>query len=130
MTARAAVVPHTLRVLRRIARCWSLFTLLLGIYLTVYPSYYDMQPVPFLDACEPVLFWVAILGLFLAWHWELAGALISLSGLLGMAMTFWFFHGFWNVHFLPLLVFGLPALIFFGCRMIEHKQNIKEVSVG
>jgi hypothetical protein len=75
--------------IRRIARIWSAPIILLA--LLMFAGYvwnlvtigvadpYAVEDVPFLEALPPILMFVSILGLAIAWRWEGVGGAIALG---------------------------------------------------
>jgi hypothetical protein len=60
-------------------------------------------------------------GLLVAWKWEIWGGLISLIGFAGVG---WVNPDIWKMPAMYIL-FGLPALLFIGCGLVQ-KYYLKE----
>ena len=102
------------KTLRWVARVWSVFALLLALGMLV-TSGLEARNEPL-----PLLFWIlltlwcaAVLGLLVAWRWELVGGMIALAAMVVRELVYFSHSGqafvnFWMV-WLPIL---MPAMLF------------------
>lgn len=108
-------------ILRWTARVWSLLLLLAAVLEIILPDPYAVSPVPLMDWIALGFWGLSILGLLLAWRWEALGGLIAIAGLLGHYVIFRISRGVWFPNAtLPILIFGLPGLIFLVCRGLSR----------
>ena len=79
--------PDTIKVVRRTARILSLFLILIVVYFFMAEEVFIDHPrtTPLLIG-PLVLGALLLVGLGLAWKWELLGALISLFGFIGVSI--------------------------------------------
>jgi len=74
------------RILRRIARIWSMVIIALVIVILVgeilEAGSTDPQPYPWFENLIPLTVLTAVLGLALAWRWEGVGAVITIVSVL------------------------------------------------
>ncbi len=127
MKNKISLESKTTRVLRRIARISSLILILLTLSFAIA---YIFSPEQNNSNAEPepnqialiVLGGLIVVGLGLAWKWELIGALISLVGFIGVgilnpdAMTKPMFY-----------LFPLTAILFLICWRLSKLHRRKEV---
>jgi len=114
----------TVRVVRWIARIWSSLMAVAGLLMAVVPDPYVVHPIPRSDWLELGFYWLALVGLLLAWRWELLGAAVCLLGLVGHTVAFRVASGTWHVQTLPIIVLGAPAVVFLVCWAVARRQGI------
>lgn len=110
------VNPRIIRILRWTARIWSGLLAVLVVMISVTPDPNAVKPIPLGEMVELGFYGLALLGLILAWRWEILGGVIVLIGVLGNNIAFGFFRGYWfHGLSIPSLLFGLPAILFLLC---------------
>ncbi len=113
---------RSIALLRWIARFWAVLDLLLAI--AIY-GYFYRAPLASLPAAElflGALYWVSLLGLALAWAYELPGALVAIAGLVIHVIAYRAIRGAWTLQ-LPIAVALLaPALLFLFCWAWSRSQ--------
>jgi len=112
------------RVVRWIARIWSGLMAIAALLMAVVPDPYTIRPIPTSDWIELGFYWLAIVGVLVAWRWELLGGIACLAGLIGHTVAFRIASGSWHVQVLPIIVFGVPALVFLACWALSCRQQV------
>ena len=130
MKNKTFLESKTTRVIRRIARISGLILILLTLTFAVVYIFFPEQDNPNAEP-EPnqialiVLGVLMVVGLGLAWKWELIGALTSLVGFIGV--------GILNPDAMtkPMLyLFPLTAILFLICWWLSKSHRIKEENIG
>lgn len=107
-------VSRYIKVMRWIARLWSLLALAVALLVIFMPDPYATgEPVPLRDWFLLSLWGVAILGLLLAWRWERAGSLITITALITRELTWIILKGAWHVNFLLVWAFLVPPAVLY-----------------
>ena len=114
--------------IRRIARIWSapiiIYSLMMFAgyawnWLTIGKADpYAVEGYPFVEALPPILMFLAVLGLAIAWRWERLGGAINLVFLLGVILVLLitkpitddFFRS--AVPYLMSIVIAIPGILF------------------
>lgn len=113
-------LPRTIALLRWFARFWAVLDLLLAIAIYGYFYRAPLTSLPFTELLLGGLYWVAVLGLVLAWGWELPGALAAIAGLALHVIAYRAIRGAWSLE-MPIAVAILgPAFLFLFCRAWER----------
>jgi hypothetical protein len=112
MSAGAAI-PRSVKITRWIARIWSILVFSFALMVIFVPDPYATEPVPFADWFLLSLWGVAILGLLLAWRWELAGGIITIATMFFRELAWVILKGPWLVNFLIVWVLVVPPAILF-----------------
>ncbi|MBN2550311.1 MAG: hypothetical protein JXB15_14195 [Anaerolineales bacterium] len=116
------VVPRSAKILRWIARIWSLPVFALALLQISAPDPNITQPVPAEDMILLSLWGVAILGLLVAWRWELVGGLITIATMFMRELVWVMLKGGWLVNFLiAWLLIVPPAVLFLIAWRLERK---------
>ena len=121
--ARRSTQNLVFQIARWAARIWSAMMAIVAILMAVAPDPYLVRPVPMSDWIELGFYWLAILGLLVAWRWELAGAGIALAGIVGHTLAFRVANGTWFVQTLPIIALGAPAVVLLACWAISHRHR-------
>jgi hypothetical protein len=112
MSAGAAI-PRSVKITRWIARIWSILVFAFALMVIFVPDPYATEPVPFTDWFLLSLWGVAILGLLLAWRWELAGGIITIATMFFRELAWVILKGPWLVNFLIVWALVVPPAILF-----------------
>jgi hypothetical protein len=81
-------------------------------------------PVPAADWFLLSLWGVAILGLLVAWRWELAGGIITIATMFIRELAWVILKGLWMVNFLIVWSFLVPpAILFLVAWGLERKAK-------
>ena len=106
-------IPRFIKSTRWIARIWSLLVTA-GILLIFFsPDSVDAGPIAPVDIFLLSLTGVALLGLFIAWRWELLGGIFTIAVLFFREVAWIVLKGNWEMGFLILWVLILPPAILF-----------------
>lgn len=116
------------RILRWIARIWSLVVLVVALLIVILPDRYAVYPVPLTDWVLLSFYWIAILGLLIAWRWEALGGALVIAAVLGRAVAVYIIRGAWPFDFSSLsilaVVFVLPGILYLVCwGMSRHHKS-------
>lgn len=114
--------PLSIKILRWVARIWSLLALANILLLTYGP-----------DATQTIKDWplfalwgVAVFGLLVAWKWELTGAIIALSCIALHDLVYLLVKGTWLPGFMILWAFIIPpAFLFMTAWLLVKKKRLK-----
>ena len=106
-------LPRAVAVIRWIARIWSLLIAVGALVIAVTPDPYATEPISVRDAFLLSLWGVAILGLLIAWRWELVGALVAIATMLIRELAWVVLYGHWLVNFLIVWLLVVPPAVLF-----------------
>jgi Na+/proline symporter len=115
-------IPASSKILRWIARIWSLLLAGFALVLAFTPDPTITGPVPFEDWFLLAFWGVAIMGLLIAWWWENVGATISIGTMLLRELAWVILKGDWVENF--LIVWALivpPAILFLAANRLQAK---------
>jgi hypothetical protein len=101
------------RIIRWIARIWSLLLFAFALFAFFSPDPYATQPVPAADWFLMAFWAVAILALLLAWKWELLGAVVAIATMLLRELAWVLLKGPWLPAFLLIWLVVLPPAILY-----------------
>jgi hypothetical protein len=120
----ANVVPRSVKITRWIARIWSLLVFAVALLIIFSPDPYATEPVPAADWFLLSLWGVAILGLLVAWRWELVGGMITIATLFIRELAWVMLKGDWMIDFLiAWLLIAPPAVLFMVAGGLERKAS-------
>ncbi len=120
----ASVVPRSAKTVRWIARIWGLIVFAFAVIRVVTPDPYATEPVSATDGFLLSLWGVAILGLLVAWKWELAGGIITIATMFFRELAWVILKGGWLVNFLIIwAVLVPPAILFLVAWRLETKAK-------
>jgi hypothetical protein len=120
----ANVVPRSVKITRWIARIWSLLVFAVALLIIFTPDPYATEPVPVADWFLLSLWGLAILGLLVAWWWELAGGILTVATLFIRELAWVMLKGDWMIDFLIAWLFIVPpAILFLVAGGLERKTN-------
>jgi len=115
-------VSRSLKNIRRLARIWSILIFVFALIRILTPDPYATEPVLVADWFLLGLWGVAILGLALAWRWELIGAVITITTMFFRELIWVLLKGDWMVEFLIFWLFVVPpAILFLVAWSLERK---------
>jgi hypothetical protein len=120
----ANIAPRSVRTVRWIARIWSALIFLFTMLRIFTPDPYATEPVPAADWFLLSLWGLAILGLLVAWRWELVGGIFSIAMMFFRELVWVILKGSWLVNF--LIVWALvvpPAILFLFAWGLERKSQ-------
>jgi len=114
---------RTLRILRWVARVWTIAVLIFTIALLVSTAMESgSDPLPLIYWLLLGLWCLSALGLATAWRWELIGAIIAVTALISREMVYLYLSGQVLVDFgmvwLPIL---FPAALFILAWVMERR---------
>jgi hypothetical protein len=131
MSGRADAIHSRVRILRWVARVWSLLVVGFALLRVVTPDPYVTEPVPAEDWFLLSLWGVAILGLLFALRWELAGASITIGTMLVRELAWVVLKGSWFPAFLLVwLMVVPPAALCLVASGSERKARKTSTSAG
>ena len=113
---------RTTTILRWIARIWSLPAIIFMAAEILFPHSGD-EAVPFLELLSVGLLILAVLGLALAWRWEILGATVTLLTLVSMFALSLFLREV-ILQQIGLIILGFivaPAALFLFCGIRARK---------
>jgi hypothetical protein len=121
--------PRGVRILRWIARIWSLAVLVAALLIVILPDRYAVYPVPLTDWVLLSFYWIAILGLLIAWRWEALGGTLAIAAVFGRAVAVYVIRKVWpfDLSSLSILaVFILPGILYLVCWGLSrhHKSEV------
>jgi hypothetical protein len=117
-------VPQAAKILRWIARIWSILVTAFLLLIFFEPDSGGPGPIATVDVFLLSLTGLALLGLFVAWRWELVGGIFTLAMLLIRELTWVILKGNWLVGFLILwLLIAPPAILFLVAWRLEKKAK-------
>jgi len=120
----ANAVPRSVKIIRWIARIWSILVFVVALLEIFTPDPYATEPVPVADWFLLSLWGVAILGLLVAWRWELVGGIITIATMFIRELAWVILKGHWLVNFLIIWLFVVPpAILFLVARGLERKAK-------
>jgi len=111
------------KILRWVARIWSLFALTIGLMVALTPDPYQVRPITPMEIFMLSFWGVAILGLVLAWRWERFGALLTIFMMFFREIVYFLLHREWTINF--LIVWALvipPAVMYLLAWHLDRKQ--------
>ncbi len=115
-------VSRSLKNIRWLARIWSILIFVFALIRILTPDPYATEPVPATDWFLLGLWGVAILGLALAWRWELIGAVFTITTMILREILWVILKGDWMVEFLIFWLFVVPpAILFLVAWGLERK---------
>ena len=101
------------RAIRWIARGWSLLVAGFVVFMILSTDPYATEPVPAEDWLLLGFWGVAVLGLLIAWRWELQGAVITLASIFLRELAWVLIKGGWMVEFLIAWLFLAPPAVLY-----------------
>jgi hypothetical protein len=129
--ATVNAVPRAVKIVRWIARIWSIPVFAVALLEIVTPDPYATEPVPLADWFLLSLWGVAILGLLVAWRWELVGAIVTIATMSIRELAWVFLKGQWLVNFLIVWVFVVPpAILFLVAWALERTARQRQLRMG
>jgi hypothetical protein len=118
------VMPRSVKIIRWIARIWSLLIFVFVVIRLFLPDPNATEPVPAEDWFLLSLWGVSVLGLLVAWRWEPVGAIITIASMLFREIMWVVLRGSWWVNFLLLWAVVLPpAVLFLIAWGLERKAK-------
>jgi len=122
----ANAVPRSVKIIRWIARIWSILIFVVALLEIFTPDPNATEPVPVADWFLLSLWGVAILGLLVAWRWELVGGIITIATMFIRELAWVILKGHWLVNFLIVWLFVVPpAILFLVAWGLERKAKMK-----
>ena len=117
-------VSRSEKIIRWIARIWSILIFVVTLLRIFVPDPYATEPVPASDWFLLSLWGVAILGLLIAWRWELIGGIITIATMFVRELIWVMLKGDWWVNFLIIWLFVVPpAILFLVAWGLEKKTK-------
>ena len=112
-------------ITRWVARIWSLLIFAFALLKIFTPDPYATgDPIPADDQFLLALWGVAILGLLIAWRWEMVGGMITIATMFIRELAWVLLKGPWLVNFLIIwAVLVPPALLFIAAWRMERKAQ-------
>ena len=119
------------KLIRRIARIWSVPIILYSLMLLIGYAWnwltigkadpYAVEGYPFIEALPPILMFLGVLGLAIAWRWERLGGVINLVFLLGVIVLLLITRPLTDdfsrfvIPYLMTIVIAIPGILFLVC---------------
>jgi hypothetical protein len=117
-------VPRSVKIIRWAARIWSLLAIGMGLLMLI-PDSESAGPIAPVDIFLLSLTGLAMLGLLIAWRWELTGSIFTIAMLFIREIAWVILKGNWMLGFLVLWFFFLPPAIMFISAWRLEKQTKK-----
>lgn len=122
-------VGRVITVIRWTARVWSIFVLVGAAMMIVGPDPYSTgEPLPLGSMIVLGLRLVAVLGLLVAWRWEVVGATVTIGAIAADTVVFALVEGQWAMAFGSLAVFGpiflIPAILFLVSWALSRERDV------
>jgi len=124
---QAKYSPRRVRIVRWIARVWTLPIFAFAILRILTPDPSITEPVPLIDWFLLSLWGVAILGLAIAWRWETAGSIITIAAMICRELAWVLLRGPWIANFLIVWVVILPPEVLF---LIAQRIEVRSTNVN
>ena len=120
----SSAVPRSVKAIRWTARIWSILVAVLLLLIFFEPDTAGPGPIAAVDTFLLSLTGLAILGLFVAWRWELVGGIFTIAMLFIREIAWVILKGNWLAGFLILWVLiAPPAILFLIAWSLESKAN-------
>ena len=118
-------VPRSVKIIRWTARIWSILVTAFCLLIFFEPgSGGDPEPIPPVDVFLLSLTGVALMGLFIAWRWELVGGIFTIAMLFIREIAWVILKGDWLVGFLILwFLIAPPGILFLVAWNLERKAK-------
>jgi len=115
-------------IIRRIARIWSSIIMgigILGFIAELIEAFTtELGPYPFYENLIPLTLVTGIIGLAVAWRWEVAGSLIAILSVVINLVTYLFTgREAVGIVILVLMPIFIPAVLFLVCAV--RLQNVQ-----
>jgi hypothetical protein len=125
-----SAVPRSIRIIRWIARIWSLLVFVVALLIIVTPDPYATEPVPPEDWFLLGLSGVAVLGLLVAWRWEPVGGSITVASMFIREIAWVILKGDWLVSFVLVWLLVVPPAILYllAWRLERRRQSASDSS--
>jgi len=122
-------VPRSVKTIRWIARIWSMLVTVSALLIFFSPDSYTPGMIAPVDTFLLSLTGLALLGLLIAWRWELAGGIFTLTMLFIREIAWLILKGQWMMGFLALWVLiAPPAIAFLVSWRLEMKAKYELLS--
>ena len=116
------------KILRWVARIWSLLALGFALTIIITPDPYQVRPITLMEIFILSFWGVAILGLILAWRWERIGAMLTIITMPVRELIYFLIYREWFINF--MLVWALvipPAVMYLFTWYQDHKMSLKSI---
>ena len=121
------------RILRRVARVWSLVIVVIGgvIFVGEILEWLGrdpamVQPYPWFENLMPLAMATAVLGLVIAWRWEVVGSVITIVSVLVVLVVFYgVIGGRGRAPWIVLVIMTpvlIPGVLYLVCGLREWGQ--------
>jgi hypothetical protein len=126
------------KLIRRIARIWSLPIIVYSLMMLTGYAWnwvtigkadpYAVEGYPLIEALPPILMFLGVLGLGIAWRWEKLGGAINLvfqlAVILLLLITRPLTHDFYRsaIPYLMAMVIAIPGILFLVCWRRSRKM--------
>ena len=111
--ATVNTAPHSVKNIRWIARLWSVLVTLATLIVFLSPDSYGTGHIAAVDKFLLSLILLALLGLLVAWRWELVGGIFTLTIMFIREFAWVILKGNWLSGFLILWIIIVPPAILF-----------------
>lgn len=101
------------RILRWIARIWSLLLLIFALVRVFTPDPYAIRPITAFEVFLLSFWGVAIIWLILGWKWERLGAYGAIITMILRELVYTITTGEWIINFLIIWVLIIPPAILY-----------------
>jgi hypothetical protein len=116
------LIPRSIKIIRWMARIWSVVVTVFLLLIFFAPNSGGPGPIAAVDIFLLSLIGITLLGLLIAWRWELPGGPFAIAMLFIREITWVIIKGSWEIGFLILWVLIAPPAILY---LIAWRQGRK-----
>jgi hypothetical protein len=121
---KAMAAPRSVKIIRWTARIWSIFVTVFLLLIFFSPDSGGPGPIALVDKLLLSLTGVALIGLFIAWQWGLAGGIFTIAMLFIREIVWAILKGQRLVGFLVLwILIAPPAIMFLIAGSLDRKSE-------
>ena len=121
----ADTLPRSVKIIRWTARIWSILATVFLLMIFFRPDEGISEPATALDQFFTGLVWLALLGLFIAWRWELVGGIFAIAMLFIRYIALGILRDQWLEGFLVLLILILPPAVLYLIAWRQERKSKK-----
>lgn len=114
---------RSIKTIRWIARSMSILVFIFVLMQIFIPESESPTAIPFEDWLLLSFWFIAVLGLIIAWKWEYVGAWITIGSMVLRELAWVLIKGSWMINFLIFWVFVIPpAILYLMAWQLERNQ--------
>lgn len=130
--AKAGAISRNIKAIKWVARIWSVLLFLMAVLMVIAPDPHTVEPVKLQEMIVLGFYGVSVLGLMLAWRWELPGGIAAAGGVMGHLVGFRIVEGYWMAQFLimPGLFILIPAALHLLSWYLTNNPRTDDFTTG